>query len=198
MRGRADCDAWGTIAGSVLWSWERTLPHFVQAERNQKFNNRFHGCTGTLRLSAPSFVCDPSHIYVQITPDFNQGGLLSQAVMPGMKQRSGGAIINIISITLFGEWPDKVPYVMSKGALLGLTRTLARGWPARHSCQRREPAAIQTELEQKFWGNDRAAFDHWIIEKQPLKFRGSAEDIARRHCSLPPRAAALSPGASCM
>jgi NAD(P)-dependent dehydrogenase (short-subunit alcohol dehydrogenase family) len=52
--------------------------------------------------------------------------LLSQAVVPGMKQRGGGAIVNIMSVTLSGGWSDKVPYVMSKGALLGLTRALAR------------------------------------------------------------------------
>jgi choline dehydrogenase len=82
MRGRAaDYDAWGTIAGSGLWSWAKILPHFICAERNQKFNNRFHGCTGTLHVSDPGFVCDLSHIYVQtlqgmglpFTPDFNQG-----------------------------------------------------------------------------------------------------------------------------
>jgi len=82
MRGRAaDYDAWGTIAGSDLWSWERILPHFMRAERNQKFNNAFHGCGGTLRVSDPGFVCDLSHLYVQtlqgmglpFTPDFNQG-----------------------------------------------------------------------------------------------------------------------------
>lgn len=82
MRGRAaDYDAWGRIAGSDLWSWERILPHFVRPERNQKFNNAFHGCGGALRVSDPGFVCDLSHIYVQtlqgmglpFTPDFNQG-----------------------------------------------------------------------------------------------------------------------------
>jgi choline dehydrogenase len=82
MRGRAkDYDAWGTITRSDLWSWERMLPHFVRPERNQKFNNRFHGCSGTLRVSDPGFICDLSHIYVKTlqgmglsyTPDFNQG-----------------------------------------------------------------------------------------------------------------------------
>jgi choline dehydrogenase len=82
MRGRAaDYDAWGAIARSDLWSWERIVPHFTRPERNQKFNNRFHGCTGTLRVSDPGFICDLSHIYVQtlqgmglaFTHDFNQG-----------------------------------------------------------------------------------------------------------------------------
>ena len=105
--------------------------------------------------------------------------LLSQAVIPGMKRRGGGAIVNIISVTLSGGWADKVPYVMSKGALLGLTRALAREvGPAGIRVNAVSPGAIPTELERKFWGNDRAAFDRTVIEKQALKFRGAPQDIA--------------------
>jgi len=104
---------------------------------------------------------------------------LSQAVISGMKQRGGGAIINIMSVTLSGGWPDKVPYVMSKGALLGLTRALAREvGPAGIRVNAVSPGAIPTELERKYWRDDRTGFDRMAIEKQPLKFRGAPEDIA--------------------
>ncbi len=82
MRGRAaDYDAWGTIARSDLWSWEKILPHFTRVEANQRFNNAFHGVDGTLRVSDPGFVCEMSHVYVKAvqamgldyTPDFNRG-----------------------------------------------------------------------------------------------------------------------------
>ena len=82
MRGRAaDYDVWGEMAKSDLWSWETILPHFTRLERNQKFNNRFHGTSGPLRVSDPGFVCEMSHIYVRTvqgmglpyTVDFNQG-----------------------------------------------------------------------------------------------------------------------------
>jgi choline dehydrogenase len=101
MRGRAaDYDAWGTIGRTDLWSWERILPHFVRAERNQKFNNRFHGCTGALWVSDQGFVCELSHVYVQTlqgmgvcyTPDFNQGtpaGVGYPQVTVGRGQRCG-------------------------------------------------------------------------------------------------------------
>lgn len=105
--------------------------------------------------------------------------LLSQAVVPGMKQRGGGAIVNIMSVTLSGGWPDKVPYVMSKGALLGLTRALAREvGPAGIRVNAVSPGAIPTELERKYWRDDRTSFDLAVIEKQSLKFRGAPEDIA--------------------
>jgi len=101
MRGRAaDYDGWGTIGRTDLWSWERILPHFMRAERNQKFNNRFHGCTGVLRVSDQGFICDLSHIYVQtvqgmgipFTPDFNQGapaGVGYPQVTAGAGRRCG-------------------------------------------------------------------------------------------------------------
>lgn len=82
MRGRAaDYDAWGEIANTDLWSWEALLPHFTRQEANQKFNNRFHGSDGPLRVSDPGFICEMSHIYVRTlqamgtpyTLDFNQG-----------------------------------------------------------------------------------------------------------------------------
>ncbi len=82
MRGRAaDYDAWGEIAETDLWSWEKILPHFTRLEANQKFNDRYHGVDGPLRVSDPGFVSEMSHIYVRTvqamglayTPDFNRG-----------------------------------------------------------------------------------------------------------------------------
>ncbi|MBV9637106.1 MAG: GMC family oxidoreductase N-terminal domain-containing protein [Methylobacteriaceae bacterium] len=82
MRGRAaDYDAWGDIAATEQWSWEKMLPHFTRLEGNQKFNNRFHGASGPLKVSDPGFICELSHIYVRAlqgmglpyAPDFNVG-----------------------------------------------------------------------------------------------------------------------------
>ena len=52
--------------------------------------------------------------------------VLCQTLAPYMKRKSAGAIVNVLSVVLSGGWPEKVPYAMSKGALLGLTRSLAR------------------------------------------------------------------------
>jgi choline dehydrogenase len=82
MRGYAhDYDDWGRAAGSELWSWQSMLPHFTGLERNEKFNNEFHGSEGGLQVADPGFFCEYSHLYVKaaqslgipFTADFNVG-----------------------------------------------------------------------------------------------------------------------------
>lgn len=48
-----------------------------------------------------------------------------RAVLPAMRAASGGAIVNIASVSGFIAQPGFVPYNSSKGALLQLTRCLA-------------------------------------------------------------------------
>jgi NAD(P)-dependent dehydrogenase (short-subunit alcohol dehydrogenase family) len=60
--------------------------------------------------------------------DVNVFGLMSccQAVLPQMKAQGTGRIVNIISGTPFKGIPFMLHYVASKGAVLGITRSLAR------------------------------------------------------------------------
>jgi len=60
--------------------------------------------------------------------DVNVFGLVAccQAVVPHMKKAGGGRIVNIISGTPFKGIPYMLHYVASKGAVLGITRSLAR------------------------------------------------------------------------
>ena len=48
-----------------------------------------------------------------------------KAVIPAMKEGSGGSIVNIASISAFIAQPNYVPYNTSKSALLNFTRCLA-------------------------------------------------------------------------
>lgn len=104
---------------------------------------------------------------------------LCQTLVPSMKRKGAGAIVNITSLTLAGGMAEKVPYVMSKGALLGLTRALAREVGPDHiRVNAVSPGAIPTEMERKEWGNDRAAYDRSIIALQSLQFRAAVGDVA--------------------
>lgn len=60
--------------------------------------------------------------------EVNVFGVMSccQAVVPHMKASGGGRIVNIISGTPFKGIPFMLHYVSSKGAVLGMTRSLAR------------------------------------------------------------------------
>ncbi len=96
-----------------------------------------------------------------------------------MKRKGGGGIVNLMSVILSGGWSEKVPYAMSKGALLGLTRSLARELgPHNIRVNAVSPGAIPTALEHKHYGNDRAAFDHRTIKMQSLPFRSDIRDVA--------------------
>jgi 3-oxoacyl-[acyl-carrier protein] reductase len=106
--------------------------------------------------------------------------VLCQALAPYMKRKSAGAIVSVMSVVLSGGWPEKVPYAMSKGALLGLTRSLARELgPHNIRVNAVSPGAIPTEMEHKHYAaNGREAYDQWAISKQSLPFRSDIRDVA--------------------
>ena len=104
---------------------------------------------------------------------------LAQAVVPGMKANKDGRIVNMCSVTLSGGWKDFVPYVSSKGTLLGFTRSLARElgpWNIRVNAI--SPGAIPTEAEARVWADQLESYRKFILDHQSLKFRGDPQDIA--------------------
>ena len=102
---------------------------------------------------------------------------LCQAVLPGMMARQWGRIVNISSITFFGGWGNLAPYVISKGALIGLTRAVAReygsfGITANAVC----PGAFPTEAERI--QGDAQTYTKFVLDHQAVKRRGSPDDFA--------------------
>jgi NAD(P)-dependent dehydrogenase (short-subunit alcohol dehydrogenase family) len=104
---------------------------------------------------------------------------LARAVVPGMKAKKAGRIINFCSITLNGRWDGYVPYVASKGALLGLTKSLARELgPHGINVNAVSPGAVVSEAEERVFGDKLAEYNDWILTNQCLKKRIEAENIA--------------------
>jgi NAD(P)-dependent dehydrogenase (short-subunit alcohol dehydrogenase family) len=104
---------------------------------------------------------------------------LARAVAPGMKAKRYGKMVNFCSVTLNGRWDGYVPYVASKGAMLGLTKSLARELGA-HGVRVNavSPGAVVSEAEQRVFGDRLQQYNDWILENQSLKVRIQPENVA--------------------
>jgi NAD(P)-dependent dehydrogenase (short-subunit alcohol dehydrogenase family) len=103
--------------------------------------------------------------------------LCTKAALPGMRARGWGRVVNITSITLSGGWENLAPYVQSKGALLGLTRAWAREfgkWGI--TVNAIAPGAFPTDAEKIH--PDPEGYNAMVLDRQSIKRRGQAEDIA--------------------
>ncbi len=104
---------------------------------------------------------------------------LAQVVAPGMRAKRAGVIVNFCSITLNGRWDGYVPYVASKGAMLGLTRSLARELgPSGIRVNGISPGAVVSEAETRIFGEHAEKYGSWVLENQSLKARILPSDIA--------------------
>ena len=101
----------------------------------------------------------------------------AQAALPAMRAAGSGRIINVSSITFFGQTPFLVPYVASKGALVGLTRALAREVGEDGiTVNAIAPGAYPTAAEAIH--PDLESYNLFILEQQAVKRRGTPADIA--------------------
>lgn len=81
MRGQAeDYDGWAAGMGNAVdWSYADMLPHFTGVEANARFNDRYHGIGGNLRISDPGQLSPTTEHFLQAAqglghaynPDFN-------------------------------------------------------------------------------------------------------------------------------
>jgi 3-oxoacyl-[acyl-carrier protein] reductase len=101
----------------------------------------------------------------------------AQAVLPAMRAAGSGRIVNISSITFFGGLARLAPYVTAKGALVGLTRALARECgPDGITVNAVAPGAVPTAAEEIH--PDRAGYSSYVLDQQAVKRRGVPADVA--------------------
>ncbi len=104
---------------------------------------------------------------------------LARAVAPAMKAKRSGKIVNFCSVTLNGRWDGYVPYVASKGAMLGLTKSLARELGPYGICVNAvSPGAIVSEAEERVFGERLQQYNAWVLESQSLKTRIQPSAVA--------------------
>ncbi len=115
----------------------------------------------------------------QIRVNSSAAFALTRAVAPGMKAKGYGKIVNFCSITLNGRWDGYVPYVASKGALFGLTKSLARELgPHGVRVNAISPGAVVSEAEERVFGERLQEYNDWVLENQCLKLRIQPDDVA--------------------
>jgi len=103
--------------------------------------------------------------------------LMSKATVPHIAARGGGSIVNIGSITFAIGMANILPYVTSKGGLVGFTRALAREVGAQNiRVNNVSPGAFPTGGETIH--PDPEGYSRFVIEQQSLKRRGTADDLA--------------------
>lgn len=115
----------------------------------------------------------------QIRVNSSAAFALTRAVTAHMKAQGWGRIVNLTSVTLVGQWDGYVPYVASKGAMLGLTKGLARELgPHGITVNAIAPGAVVSEAEERVFGDRLQAYNDWVIERQCVKSRIQPRDVA--------------------
>jgi len=118
---------------------------------------------------------------------------MARAVIPGMKAKGRGKIINIASIMSRLARPTTVPYQVSKGGLAMLTRGLAVEL-APHGIQVNAiaPGFFRTEMNEALTTN--AEFTAWVGKRTPAGRWGEPSEIAGAAVFLASPAAAYVTG----
>jgi NAD(P)-dependent dehydrogenase (short-subunit alcohol dehydrogenase family) len=115
----------------------------------------------------------------QIRVNSTAAFMLARVCSRSMIERKAGKIVNITSMTLTGHWDGFVPYIASKGALYGLVKGLARELGLHGiNVNGISPGAVVSEAEFRDWPETREAYHQWILDRQCLKRRIEAVDIA--------------------
>lgn len=110
----------------------------------------------------------------------NQRGyfLTAQPAARSMMNSGGGVIVNVASIIWHGRWENMAPYTASKGAIVAMTRALARELgPHEIRVNGVAPGAFPTAAEAA-QHEDLEAYEKEVLAGQAIKRRGRSKDVA--------------------
>ncbi|MFD1177668.1 SDR family NAD(P)-dependent oxidoreductase [Paenibacillus puldeungensis] len=103
----------------------------------------------------------------------------ARAVVPYMKARKQGAIVNVGSIAGLTGKGSSLPYAVSKAAVHGLTKSLAHALAPEIRVCSVAPGAVKTR-----WWEGKEEQMHSLISHLPLGRISTADDIAELICAV--------------
>lgn len=113
---------------------------------------------------------------------------MTGAVLPGMRKRKAGRIINVGSLSAWVGEPGEAFYAASKKALSGYTEALRHEvWPLGIRVSLVEPGPFRTDLAETLRATDTAISDYEVVRESVRKTLERALD----HGQAPERAAHL-------
>lgn len=102
----------------------------------------------------------------------------AKAVIPSMRERGGGSIINISSLAAVYGLPYALHYSTSKGAVIGMTRAMARelgrDWIRVNAIA---PSAVLTEGTDEFFGEKKEKGMQVVAAGQSLQKNLETDDL---------------------
>ncbi|WP_027997442.1 SDR family oxidoreductase [Sinorhizobium arboris] len=105
-----------------------------------------------------------------------------KAVLPGLIEQGGGAILNIASTHAFTIIPHTFPYPVAKHALLGMTKSLGIEYASKGiRVNALAPGYVLTQKAHDYWNSfpDPAAAEAATMKLHPGGRIATAEEIAR-------------------
>lgn len=100
---------------------------------------------------------------------------LCRAVLPHMRSRGYGRVINIASVAGKEGNPNMAPYSASKAALIGLTKSIAKEVASEGICVNAvSPAVIRTKILEQLTPAQVA----YMVERIPMKRTGQPDEVA--------------------
>lgn len=110
---------------------------------------------------APADTCTPEQWQQTITLNLSVPFFLAQALVPGMRQRLRGNIINIASLQTWRAFSNGIAYGASKGGVGQLTRAMAEAWGRDGiTANAIAPGFFPTALTAPVFGNPELAAHH--------------------------------------
>lgn len=105
------------------------------------------------------------------------------AAIPQLRKAGGGSIINMASIAAFSGIPDRFAYSTSKGAIVGMSLSVAKDYISENiRCNSISPARVHTPfvdgfINKNYAGKEEEMFAQ-LSKSQPIGRMGKPEEVA--------------------